>query len=251
MIDSHIHLDDTRFDDNRAELIAAAQEAGIERFVVPAVQSKGFQKLKTLTQQFDCISPAYGLHPYWIAEHTLADLDDLDQWLNEHKAVAVGECGLDFYLKDLDQHKQRVFFEQQIELAKQHQLPLILHVRGAVQAVFELLKKHDYFKAVMHSFSGSLEQAKHITEKGVYLGFGGAITYERAHKLRAVVAEIPLQHLMIETDAPDQPVSAHRGELNLPEYLVDVVSVMAELKSASTSEVIESTRNNCKQLFGL
>ena len=251
MIDSHIHLDDARFDANRPDLISTAMQQGVDRFVLPAVQFSGFAKVADLAQTFPSICPAYGLHPYWIATHQAADLDALDDWLHQQTAVAVGECGLDYYLKELDKDKQRLFFERQIELAKQHQLPLILHVRGAVQDVFDLLRKHNYFKAVMHSFSGSLEQARQITAAGVYLGFGGAITYARATKLRTVVAEIPLQHLLVETDAPDQPVSTAVDAINRPENLLDVVRAMAEIKGVEATEVATVTQNNCQQLFEL
>ncbi|WP_395377617.1 TatD family hydrolase [Marinicella sp. W31] len=251
MIDSHIHLDDARFDDDRAELLTVAAKRGVEQFIVPAVQASGFQKLYDLSLQYASIKPAYGLHPYWIATHQDADLEFLDQWLQQYTAVALGECGLDYYLKHLDKEKQRVFFEQQIVLAKEHQLPLILHVRGAVQDVFDLLKKHNYFKAVMHSFNGSVEQAQQITAAGVYLGFGGAITYSRATKLRTVVENVPLQYLMVETDAPDQPVNTAVDALNRPENLLDVVEAMATIKNVEVAELAAMTRVNCQQLFGL
>ncbi|MCF6301162.1 MAG: TatD family hydrolase, partial [Proteobacteria bacterium] len=137
MIDSHIHLDDDRFNLNRVELISQAMDAGVSDFIVPAVHVESFSRIKKLVTQYPQVKAAFGLHPYFIAQHQPIDLETLDKCLSNEPAIALGECGLDFYLKNLDKQEQYYYFEAQIELAKKHQLALILHVRGAIDAVFE------------------------------------------------------------------------------------------------------------------
>ena len=251
MIDSHIHLDDARFDEDRTSLLTAAREAGINGFVVPATGISGFTKIKQLADEYADIYPAYGLHPYFIGQHKQQDLQKLNDFLDENKAVALGECGLDFYRDDLDRDKQYTFFEQQVVLAKDMDLPLILHVNGAVQPVFEVLKKHRYFKAVMHSFNGSVEQARQITDSGVILGFGTAVVNPGAKKLHQVVKSVDTSHMVIETDAPDQPLYNKKDQRNLPVDLNTVAEFVAEIKEISVAELIRITTHNCQQVFGI
>lgn len=175
MIDAHIHLDDKRFDEDRQQLIQQAHDVGIKQFITPAVALDGFAKLKTLSLQYPSMVPSYGLHPYFIEQHKEDDIKYLDLWLSANQSCAVGECGLDFFHKDLDKTTQHYYFEAQIELAKKHQLPLILHARGAVDAVFNSLKNTDYFNAMIHSYNGSIEQTKQLLDKGMKFSFGGAI----------------------------------------------------------------------------
>ncbi len=251
MIDSHIHLDDPRFDKDRDQLIKSAQLSGVSRFVVPAVTVNKFPALLKLAQQHDKVAYTLGLHPYYIDQHVAEDLEFLARSLKDSGAVGVGECGLDYHIKDTDRAKQNMFFEAQVILAKHFDLPLILHVRGAVDAVFSVLKKHDYFKAVMHSFNGSIEQAQQIVESGVYLGFGPAACNPKAVKLRAVLQSVPIQSLVIETDAPDQPFYDRYGERNLPIDLLRVNTEVAKIKQLDPIFMAEQTAANTKKLFNL
>lgn len=249
LIDSHIHLDDERFDCDRAELISDAIEAGVTQFIVPAVKANRFNKAISL--QSDHVHVALGLHPYWIADHKVEDLSLLESMIDMYDPIAVGECGLDFYLKGLDKSKQKTFFDAQIEIAKQRQLPLILHVRGAVDAVFQRLKRHDYFKAVMHSFNGSAAQAAQMVSQGIYLGMGAAGLNPKATKLHQLIKAMPLSHLMLESDAPDQPMYDQRGERHLPKDLVRICQAMAELKGISYKTLATASNDNAKKLFKL
>lgn len=251
MIDSHIHLVDQRFDADRSQLLNQAREAGIKGFVVPATAVSGFSKIKQLADAHSDVHPAYGLHPYFVEQHKQQDLQKLAEFLDDNQAVALGECGLDFYRDDLDRNTQQAIFEQQIVLAKDMNLPLIVHVNGAVQAVFEMLKKHRYFKAVMHSFNGSVEQARQITDNGVLLGFGTAVVNPNARKLHQVVKSVDLSCLVIETDAPDQPLYNKRDQRNLPMDLCSVAEFVAETKEISVAELSQKTTQNCRQVFGL
>lgn len=251
MIDSHIHLDDKRFDSDRDELLKQARQADITGFVVPAVSVDSCAKVLNLANTHADIFPAFGLHPYFYEQHQQADLQTLTRYIEEHKPVAVGECGLDYYHKDLDKAKQQAIFEPQVELAKSYNLPLILHVNGAVQAVFETLKKYDYYKAVMHSFNGSVEQAEQATEAGVILGFGTAVVNPKAHKLHRVIKAVAVKHIVVETDAPDQSIYDQKQQRNLPICLTRVVDAIADLKSMSSEQMAKLTSENCRQLFAL
>lgn len=249
LIDSHIHLDDARFDADREGLLTSARQQGVSDWVVPSVHAGRIQRVIDL--QGPGIHMALGLHPYWTADHHESDLDMLEDLISQHPVVAVGECGLDHFLPDLDRDQQARYFDAQVALAKKHDLPLILHVRGAVQAVFEGLKKHQYFKAVMHSFSGSIEQAKQMVDHGIYLGFGAAGLNPRAKRLQAVIQSVPLDHLMLETDGPDQPFHDRRAKRMEPADLHRVCHEMAQLKGVSMDELAQASNHNCRTLFGL
>ncbi len=251
LIDSHIHLDDERFDYDRKALIKMATLSGVSRFVVPAVTVNRFPAVLKVAKDYPSVVYTLGLHPYYINEHSATDLEFLAKSLQGSGAVGVGECGLDYYLKDLDREKQRKVFEAQVILAKHFNLPLVLHARGAIDDVFKTLKKHDYFKAVMHSFNGSVEQARQITGAGVYLGFGPAVCNPKATKLQEMVQSVPLDRLMLETDAPDQPFHDRTGKRNLPIDLLRVNHEIASIKGIGADQLAAQTTVNTKHLFKL
>lgn len=251
LIDSHIHLDDQRFDYDRKALIKMAHMAGVDRFVVPAVKVNRFPAVLKVAEEHPQVAYTLGLHPYYIDEHRAVDLEFLAKSLQGSGAVGVGECGLDYHLKELDRLKQQKVFEAQVILAKHFDLPLVLHVRGAVDDVFKILKKHNYFKAVMHSFNGSIEQAQLITEHGVYLGFGPAVCNPNAKKLQAMIKHVPLENLMIETDAPDQPFYDRVGKRNLPIDILRVNMEMAKILGVEADILAAQTAANTKILFNI
>ncbi|MCX7552806.1 TatD family hydrolase [Marinicella sp. S1101] len=251
LVDSHIHLDDQRFDFDRQELIKMAQLSGVGRFIVPAVSVNRFPAVLKVAEDHPTVSYTLGLHPYYIDEHTATGLEFLAKSLQGSGAVGVGECGLDYYLKNLDRDKQQKVFEAQVILAKHFDLPLVLHVRGAVDDVFKTLKKHDYFKAVMHSFNGSVEQAQQITEKGIYLGFGPAVCNPKANKLQQLIKSVPVELMMLETDAPDQPFYDRAGKRNLPIDLLRVNLEIAAIKGVEPDFLAAQTTANANHLFKL
>lgn len=251
LIDSHIHLDDERFNGDRDQLIQQAEHSGINQFILPAVSAARFNAVKDIAASKPSVKYALGLHPYYIDQHQQSDLSELADELKFAEVIGVGECGLDYYLKDLDKQRQLYFFEAQVELAKAFDLPLILHVRGAVDAVFKVLKKQQYFKAVMHSYNGSIEQTKAIIEAGIYLGFGPAVCNPRATKLKALLEFVPIAHMMLETDAPDQPFYDKSGELNLPVDLLRVNNEIAAIKGMQSDELARQTTINTQHLFNL
>lgn len=250
-IDSHIHLDSEAFNSDREAVLTRAQQQGISHYIVPSICTRLWQGVYELCQTYPNCYPAYGLHPYFLSEHRPQHLDELSTWLDAHPAVAVGECGLDYFLSDLDPVQQRNYFEAQINIACEKQLPLIMHARHAVEDVLNCLRQYPQSRGVIHSFAGSEQQAQRLIDLGFYLSFGGAITYERAHKLRRLVKNLPLEFLLVETDAPDQPVASHRQQRNEPAYLAEVVATIAQLRGQSREEVAAVTTYNTQQLFNL
>ncbi len=251
LVDSHCHLDAAEFAADRDAVLARARAAGVIAQVVPAIRLADFAELRELCAQHVELHPAYGLHPMYLADHAPTHLGALRDWLARESAVAVGECGLDHYLPDLDPARQRELFAGQLCLAREFDLPVIVHARHAVDAVIALLRRHAPLRGVVHSFGGSAEQARQLWNMGFLIGLGGPITYERARRLRALAATMPLEYLLLETDAPDQPLASHRGQRNEPAHLVEVAQVVAQLRGIDVSEVAAATRSNAQRLFAL
>lgn len=251
MIDAHIHLDDARFDEDRNVLIKNAQDLGIKQFITPAVAVSGFKKLKHLSQEYPAIIPSYGLHPYFINQHKTDDIKFLDIWLAANKSCALGECGLDFFIKDLDKNKQQFYFDAQIELAKKHKLPLILHARSAVDAVFHSLKNAKYFNAMIHSYNGSIEQTRQLLNEGIKFSFGGAICNPNATKLHKLIKYCPIDSLMFETDAPDQNLYPDFKLRNTPKNLVKIIEFYSQITNQDLEFVKVKSQSITKQFFNL
>ena len=251
LVDSHCHLDAPEFDADRAQVLARARAAGVVAQVVPAIRFADFAALRDLCAANADLHPAYGLHPMFLADHAPAHIDALREWLGRERAVAVGECGLDFFVEGLDAQTQRDYFTAQLQLARDFDLPVILHARRAVDEVIATIKRFAPLRGVVHSYSGSAEQARQLWNLGFFIGLGGPITYERAHRLRSLVATMPLEFLLLETDAPDQPLSTHRGERNEPAYLIEVADTVARLRDADAASIAQATTLNAKRLFSL
>ena len=252
LIDSHVHLDFRQFDSDREEVLARARAKGVFGFVVPGVKSCDWVRIQSLASGSGDVFPCYGLHPCFVAEHQPQDLDQLRLWLEREPAVAVGECGLDFYQHFAEsESKQRLYFESQLAMAKEFDLPVVLHARRSVDAVLKCLRQADVHRGVMHSFSGSLQQAKAAIDQGMMIGVGGAVTHERAKKLQSVVAVLPLHALVLETDAPDQPGSLHQGQRNESVYINEVLDVVASIRSESRALIAAATSKNSARLFAL
>ena len=251
LIDSHCHLDDDRLDALRAEVVSAAALCGVTRMILPATSANRWDKLKQLCEQYDGLYPAYGLHPMFIEQHQASHLRELDEWLDRESAVAVGECGLDFFVSRVDEKWQKQLFQEQLQLADNHQLPVIVHVRKAMDEVISLLRRQGRHGGVIHSFAGSEQQAQQLYDLGFKLGIAATVSFERARKLRAVVAAMPDDALLLESDAPDQPGAAHRGQLNQPAYIVEHLQTMAELRQCPPAELAATLNHNASQLFNL
>ena len=251
LIDSHNHFDDGSFDPDRDDAYQRARAAGVRAQVLAAVSARLWPKLKVVAARYPGLYPSYGLHPAYLAEHHPEHLDELADWLVRERPVAIGECGLDYYLPDLDPDVQADYFTGQLRLARRHDLPVIMHARHAVDQVIKLVRRFQGVRGVVHSFSGSEDQALRLLDLGILLSFGGPLTYARATRLRGLIRYLPLDGFMLETDSPDQPPSNHRGTRNEPAFLPDVLACVAELRGADPAEIAAATTANAHRLFNL
>lgn len=251
LVDSHSHIDADEFDADRARVVAQARAAGVTRQVVPAVDAITWPKLRDVCQAHAGLFPAYGLHPTFLARHTPQHVAQLREWLARERPLAVGECGLDYFIEDLDREAQAVYFQAQLEIAREFDLPVIVHARRAVEDVLLAIRRVEGLRGVVHSFSGSRQQAEQLWEHGFLVGLGGPVTYARARRIRRLAATMPLECLLLETDAPDQPDCHTRGQRNEPARLTTVLATIAELRGEDPAHVAAATTANAERLFDL
>ena len=251
IFDSHSHLDAPEFDPDRASVIARAEAAGVCQQLVPAIDHDGWAKLRDVCALRPGLHAAYGLHPMLLARHRPEHLAALPDWIEREKPRAIGECGLDFFIEDLDPGKQRFYFIRQLEIAREFRLPVVIHARRAVEEVIASLRKVGGLSGVVHSFSGSEEQARQLFAMDFMIGIGGPLTYERAKRLRRIVAAMPLDRLLLETDSPDQPDAGSHGQRNEPARILAVLEVVAALREMAAADIAQVTTANAQRLFGL
>ncbi len=249
LFDSHAHFDDDSFEHDRELALERAREVGVTRQIVPAVSADTWPRLRRVCAAHPGLYPAYGLHPYYLGQHRREHLGELENWLEREKPVAVGEIGLDYFIPELDRDAQIGFFKDQLKIARNFDLPVIIHARRAVDDVAKYLRQIPDLRGMVHSFAGSVDQAGRLTDMGFYLSFGGPATYDRAKRLHKVIRELPLEFLLLETDSPDQPLSTHQGERNEPAYLAEVLQVVAALREQSPEVIAEATTANTLRLF--
>jgi TatD DNase family protein len=264
-IDTHCHLDAAEFDADRDAVRQLARNLGVEKCVIPAVMASHFDEVRLLAHRH-ADAYALGIHPLYTPQATDTDIATLDTHLNAHRddprLVAVGEIGLDGFVPEINTPEafaqQTHFFEAQLQLAQRHQLPIILHVRRSADGLLKGLRQFPVAGGIAHAFNGSLQQAQMFIEMGFKLGFGGAMTYDRAIKLRALATELPLSALVLETDAPDIPPhwiytpaqDREKGQAqgrNSPAELPRIASVLAELRGISWEELAVVTGANARQ----
>ena len=255
LIDSHCHLDFEAFDEDRTQVYERAAAVGISDIIIPGTERRYWARINRLCASNDNFHACYGLHPYWSKEHSEQDIEALTRYIQDHRPVAVGECGLDFrsqiITEPADKDTQCFFFEAQLELAVQQDLPVVIHSVRATETVIQVIKKFNRLRGMIHSFSGSLEQANQLIELGFYISLSGGVTYDRANKLRKVAAQIPLTSLLLETDAPEQPDENNSGKCNEPGFLINTLDTIDDLREESRQRIAEQTTANAKALFGL
>lgn len=250
IFETHAHLDDEAFDADREKLIETLPEKGICRVINVGASIESTKTSIALAEKYEYIYAAVGVHP--------SDIDGLHEesfaWLKEQtqnpKTVAVGEIGLDYYWdKEPEvQKQQQYWFKRQLELAAQCNLPVIIHSRDAAEDTMHILKEYT-LPGVIHCYSYSPEMAKEFVKMGYYIGVGGVVTFKNAKKLKETVQEIPLEHILLETDSPYMAPEPHRGKRNDPTYIPYIVEKIAELKGVSTQEVLRVTWDNAMRLF--
>lgn len=251
LVDTHAHIDVAEFDADRGEVVERARQAGVLHQVVPATHAADWASLRETCAAHAGLHAAYGLHPMYLGEHRDSHVADLRAWIERERPVAVGECGLDFYVEGLDPARQQALFDAQLRLAREFDLPVIVHARRAVDAVIASIRRVGGLRGVVHSFPGSRQQADMLWREGFLLGIGGPVTYPRANRLRELVATMPIECLLLETDSPDQPDCAHRGRRNEPARLVHVLQAVAALREESAGHVAAEATRNAARLFGL
>lgn len=251
-VDTHIHLDAAEFDADREAVLASAREAGIGAFVLPAVEVANFDRVAALARANRDIVHAYGIHPLYVGGASEDDLDILAERLGDGDAVAVGEIGLDFFTTAVDPALQERFFVAQLKLARKFGLPVILHVRRAVDTILKHLRRIDLPGGIAHAFNGSRQQADAFIGLGFKLGFGGAMTFDGSRRIRELAATLPLESIVLETDAPDIPPAWAQGGRNEPANLARFAQTLAQLRSMPVEEVAAATgRNACDILPAL
>ena len=250
MFDSHCHLDAAEFDADRDAVHARAIAAGVQGIVIPAVERANFGAVASLCRDYAGCHPAYGIHPLFVARAEEGDLVVLRETLQRESAVAVGEIGLDNFIPDPNVEKQTHFFIEQLKIARDFDLPVILHVRKSVDQILRELRKFKPCGGIAHAFNGSRQQADEFIKLGFKLGFGGAMTWARALKIRELARTLPLDSIVLETDSPDIPPEwlGNDGR-NEPGELPRIAAVLAELRGISPLEVADQTiANTCAAL---
>ena len=244
-IDTHCHLDAAEFGDTQDALVAAALAAGVSGMVLPSVEAANFASVQKLCSRYAACAPAYGIHPMYMERATPADLAALLQYIKYNQAVAIGEIGLDFFVADIDREKQEYYFAAQLKLAQEYELPVLLHMRKAQDTILKHLRRTPVRGGIAHAFNGSPQQAAEFIKLGFKLGFGGAMTYPRATRLRELAATLPLDCIVLETDAPDIPPEfLQRGEPNHPSCLPRIAETLAALRKLPLEEIARITTAN-------
>ncbi|MBB3189171.1 TatD family hydrolase [Halomonas cerina] len=251
LIDAHCHLDFPDFAADRKAVFERARDAGVQRFVVPGTTRARFADVLALGRRDD-VEVCLGLHPYFMDAHREADLEALAQRLDDHpELVAVGECGIDARFEATLDDQWRLF-DAQLRLAKARRLPVVIHCVQANDKVAKRLRQLDLpAGGLLHAFAGSPEQARRFLDLGFTLGLGGAVTFERAKRLRRAVASLPDDGYALETDSPDMPLAGHQGERNEPARVAEVCHVVAELRGQSLDEVAANSTATARRLFRL
>jgi TatD DNase family protein len=279
LVDTHCHIDFAVFDKDRDQILWRATALGVKTIVVPSVSASSWQQtieicaprlsdegaLNTNTQGSLSTTAegsiksavrgpaklllALGLHPIFIDQHQPQHLTELDILISQHSPIAVGEIGLDFFQRELDREKQFAYFTKQLIIAKRHALPVIIHNRKAHDECIRLLSEHQLKGGIIHAFNGSIQQAEKYIELGFLLGFGGMLTYQHSRKLRQLAKTLPIDSLVLETDAPDMTVSQHAGQRNSPEYLPLILKELAEIRQMKISDVAQACTQNFRNVF--
>lgn len=249
MIDTHSHIDMLQ---NTDEAVKKSISAGVEKIVVPTSSPENFDDVISLCSKYDEIFGAVGVHPEDISkygENTAKEIYNIAK--NNKKVVAIGEIGLDYYWDKTQKEEQKKIFRAQIEIALNLNLPVLVHSREAHLDTFEILKETGIKKVIMHCFSGSLEFANSCIKEGWLLGIGGVVTFKNSRKLKEVVKNIPLESIVLETDAPYMAPHPMRGMENTPEYLPFIAREIALLKDITAEHVDKVTTKTAKEFFNI
>ncbi|QSX04764.1 TatD family hydrolase [Sedimentibacter sp. zth1] len=251
LIDSHAHLDDEKFDEDRDELINLLKQNGVELVLNPGCDVKTSERSIQLSEKYDMIYAAVGTHPEDADKMDEETLELYKKYALNKKVLAIGEIGLDYYYDNSPREYQRKWFREQVKLAKQLDMPYIVHDRDAHEDVFNIMKEEHYSGArgILHCYSGNIELAKEFIKMGFLISLGGPVTFKNSKVSKKVAFEIPLEHLLIETDSPYLAPEPFRGKRNQPALVKYVAEEIAKIKGVSYDEVVNKTNSNFKRLF--
>jgi TatD DNase family protein len=245
LIDTHCHLDAAEFDADRDNVALLALQQGVSSIVIPAVARNNFDNVIALCNSHKNCAYALGIHPMYVDDARLEDIEILKSTIEKNHPVAIGEIGLDYFVTKKNIERQTYFFTEQLKLAKQYDLPVILHVRNAIDDVLKYLRRFEIRGGIAHAFNGSFQQAEQFIQLGFKLGFGGAMTYSRALKIRELATNLPLESIVLETDSPDIPPEwvGAKGR-NTPLELSKIAQVLADLRQVNVTQVLDITSAN-------
>ena len=251
LIDTHAHLYAEEFNEDRPEMIQRALEAGLTHLYLPNIDSTSIEGMLKLEAEYpgQCL-PMMGLHPCYVKDNFQEELALVKSWLEKRSFPAIGEIGIDLYWDKTHIREQEEAFLTQVEWAKQYDLPIVIHSRDSMDLILELLRpvRHERLRGIFHCFSGSVQQAEAAIEMGFLLGIGGVLTFKKSG-VDAVLDQIELKHLVLETDAPYLAPTPFRGKRNESAYIVKVAEKLAEIYGVSTEEVAQITTTNALKLF--
>lgn len=250
IFDTHAHYDDSRFDEDRDELLCSLKEKGVSHIINCGCDLKSSLTTLALSEKHDFIYAAVGVHAHEAEEATESDLTEIEKLYENKRVVAVGEIGLDYHYDFSPRERQLEVFERQLALANKLKLPVIIHDREAHEDTMNLLKKYKP-KGVVHCFSGSAEMAKEIVKLGMYIGIGGAVTFKNAKKPVEVVEYLPIDRLLLETDAPYMTPVPYRGQRCDSAHIAYTAEKIAEIKDLDVQELIDICNENAKRLFNI
>jgi len=244
-IDSHCHMDNALLYRNSEKVISASVTEGVDWIIIPAVNKENFDKVIKMAGKYKQCVYALGLHPMYLNSFEDSDLELLEYYLLNNNSVAVGEIGIDLFVQKNNQTLQENVFLSQLKIAKKFDLPVIMHVRGAIDLVLKNLRKIKVKGGIAHAFNGSFQQADQLIELGFKLGFGGAMTYPRASHLQALAKELPIEAIVLETDSPDMPPAwLVNGESNQPKELGKIAEFFCHLRGLEPSKTADIIRVN-------
>ena len=257
-IDTHCHLDAPEFADSLNEVIQRAAYKGVKAILLPTVRVADCSNVKDLAHRYSQEIPGLvytlGIHPLYTNQAQEGDIDTLERQIIEalpdSRFVGIGEIGLDYFVENLDPHKQEFFFNAQLDLAQKYQLPVVLHVRRSQDAILKALRRRNIPSGIAHAFNGSFQQAEQFIELGFKLGFGGAATYERALQIRRLLKELPLDSIVTETDSPDIPPAWLREEgiaFNEPAFLPRIAGELALVRGVCDADFALAAWSNAMQ----
>lgn len=255
LIDTHTHIDFPDFDADRTEVLARSRDLGVERMVVLGVHQANWQRVWQLVESDKSLYAALGLHPVYLAQHQKHHLQELREWLQRLQGhpqlCAVGEIGLDYFIDELDPQAQQTWFEAQLQLALEFDLPALIHVRRAHAATIATLKRIKPLRGgIIHAFAGSYEEAREYIKLGFKLGLGGAPTWPQALRMHRVLPRLPLEAIVLETDSPDMPPAMYPQQRNSPEHLPEICRALAEHLNISAEQLALMSSANAEAVFG-